>query len=225
MELLTDCDPLSERDKIIQSLRTEKWACTKPCFYLSAEKKKTNPRQKNWGISVFHWWSRRTWEHQGRPEDFVSVLIYWCWKFEGDGPTALACPAQKDPQIQFFYSEEYFMQLDIHSFLASSSFLSLLLPLAYVNNLFLNKTRTKTKKSHPSSDFQFSRVKEYNTYADSTQRRAWNIARLTKKSYSSTTGNSWDFPWLVTVESLDQLLWKLSSSSSYTWVHQPPKNI
>lgn len=146
MELLTDCDPLSERDKIIQSLRTEKWACTKPCFYLSAEKKKTNPRQKNWGISVFHWWSRRTWEHQGRPEDFVSVLIYWCWKFEGDGPTALACPAQKDPQIQFFYSEEYFMQLDIHSFLASSSFLSLLLPLAYVNNLFLNKTRTTKKK-------------------------------------------------------------------------------
>lgn len=38
------------------------------------------------------------------------------------------------------------MQLDIHSFLASSSFLSLLLPLAYVNNLFLNKTRTKKKK-------------------------------------------------------------------------------
>lgn len=135
-------------------------------------------------------------------------------------------PCTKRPTDTIFYSEEYFMQLDIHSFLASSSFLSLLLPLAYVNNLFLNKTRTKKKKkSHPSSDFQFSRVKEYNTYADSTQRRAWNIARLTKKSYSSTTGNSWDFPWLVTVESLDQLLWKLGSSSSYTWVHQPPKNI
>lgn len=55
-------------------------------------------------------------------------------------------PCTKRPTDTIFYSEEYFMQLDIHSFLASSSFLSLLLPLAYVNNLFLNKTRTKKKK-------------------------------------------------------------------------------
>lgn len=38
--------------------------------------KQTDPKQRNWGISVFHWWSRKTWECRGRPEDSVSVLIY-----------------------------------------------------------------------------------------------------------------------------------------------------
>lgn len=61
-------------------------------FSLSAEQKKTDLTRKDWGISVSHWWSRRTWGCRGRPEDSVSALICWCWRSEGDGPTAPACP-------------------------------------------------------------------------------------------------------------------------------------
>lgn len=87
-DLLTDCESLSERTK------PDKWVCAATTMVgcSSAKWEKTDPRQKSWGISVSHWWSRRTWGCQGQPEDSVSALICWYWTFEGDGPTVPACP-------------------------------------------------------------------------------------------------------------------------------------